>query len=91
MTVYGRTPNPRWQPPRVQGGRETPRPSVDVNTTSDGVIEVVDRRSGTVLSRLSTDEVYLPVAGSERLAQVNVALPSGEIELRIVEVRLVRR
>jgi hypothetical protein len=79
-------------PDPVSAGRGQPAqfPEVDWNDVFDGVIEVIDLRSGRVSSRLRTDIATGSVVGPFRIATLQ-QMPTGDVVFAILGVRHGRR
>jgi hypothetical protein len=61
-----------------------------MNTVFDGVIEVIDRRTGAVITRLRTDYVFAPVPGNPSLMLRKTMRQDGTIAMHLFRVSLQR-
>jgi len=91
MILFYKTGDEEWEP--IAQSPDDPElmrkfNTADMNDLYDGVIEVVDRATGRVRSRLRSDAVLGTVIGSPALVYGKELLGTGQIDLHVLRLRV---
>jgi hypothetical protein len=64
--------------------------TADMNRFYDSIIELIDRRSGTVVAALRNDAILAPVHGDSSLVHRKIVTDQGDIVIQILRISLQR-